>query len=41
VFFAVESVGNAQHALFAAFTMFALSIMTCVAFLTWMRRVAM
>jgi hypothetical protein len=41
VFFAVESVGTAQHALFAALAMFALSMMICVAFLTWMRRAAM
>jgi MFS family permease len=41
VFFAVESASNAQHALFAALAMFALSIMTCVAFLSSMRRAAM
>jgi len=41
VFFAVESVGTAQHALFAALAMFALSMTICVAFLTWMRRAAM
>jgi MFS family permease len=39
VFFAVESIGTAQHALFASLTAFALSIVICVAFLTWMRRV--
>ena len=38
IYFAVESVGSAQHAMFVAFLMFALSIMTSVAFLTWMRR---
>jgi EmrB/QacA subfamily drug resistance transporter len=41
VFFAVESASNTQHALFAAFTMFALSMMVCVVFLTRMRRAAM
>jgi EmrB/QacA subfamily drug resistance transporter len=41
VFFVVESVSNGRHALFAAIAMFALSIMTCVVFLTWMRRAAM
>jgi EmrB/QacA subfamily drug resistance transporter len=41
VFFAVESASNTQHALFAAFTMFALSMMVCVVFLTQMRRAAM
>jgi MFS family permease len=40
VFFAVESVRAPQHALFAALITFALSIMTCVAFLSWMRRAA-
>jgi MFS family permease len=38
VFFAIESVGTAQHALFASLALFALSIVICVAFLTWMRR---
>jgi predicted MFS family arabinose efflux permease len=38
VFLAVESIRSAQHALFASLAMFALSIMICVAFLTWMRR---
>jgi EmrB/QacA subfamily drug resistance transporter len=38
VFLAVESIRSAQHALFASLVMFALSIMICVAFLTWMRR---
>jgi MFS family permease len=41
VFFAIESVGTARHALFASLAMFALSITICVAFLTWMRRAAM
>jgi MFS family permease len=41
VFIAVESANNAQHALFAAIAMFALSIMTCVAFLSSMRHAAM
>jgi MFS family permease len=41
VFFVVESVSNGQHALFAAIAVFALSIMTCIVFLTWMRRAAM
>jgi EmrB/QacA subfamily drug resistance transporter len=41
VFFAVESVSNTQHALFAALSMFALSMMLCVVFLTRMRRAAM
>ena len=38
VFFAIESMHAAQHALFAALVTFAFSIMTCVAFLSWMRR---
>ncbi|WP_024509447.1 MFS transporter [Bradyrhizobium sp. ARR65] len=37
VFFAIETSRAAQHALFAALVMFALSIVTCVAFLSWMR----
>ena len=40
VFFAVESLHAAQHALFAALVTFAFSIMTCVTFLSWMRRAA-
>jgi EmrB/QacA subfamily drug resistance transporter len=40
VFFAVESMHTAQHALFAALITFAFSIMTCVAFLSWMRHAA-
>jgi MFS family permease len=38
IFFAVESSGNAQHALCASLSVFALSIVISVAFLTWMRR---
>jgi hypothetical protein len=41
LFFAVESVSNTQHALFAALTMFALSIIVCVAFLSSLPRGAM
>jgi MFS family permease len=41
VFFAVESATNPQHALFASIVMFAISILTCVAFLTSMRRASM
>jgi hypothetical protein len=41
VFFVVESATNAQHALFASIVMFAISILTCVAFLTLMRRASM
>jgi MFS family permease len=37
-FFAIEASRSAQYALFAALVMFALSIMTCVAFLSRMRR---
>jgi MFS family permease len=37
VFFAVESGQSARLALLTASTLFALSIMTCAAFLTWMR----
>jgi hypothetical protein len=40
VFFAVEATQSARPALFTAFALFALSIATCVAFLTWMRRAA-
>jgi EmrB/QacA subfamily drug resistance transporter len=40
VFFAVEATQSARPALFAAFALFALSITTSVAFLTWMRRAA-
>jgi MFS family permease len=38
VYFATESVGSARHAMFVALAMFALSIVTSVAFLSWMRR---
>jgi MFS family permease len=41
VFFAIESVSTIRHALFAAFTMFSLSVMVCVVFLTRMRRATM
>lgn len=39
VFFAVESNQSSRLALLAACTLFALSIIACAAFLTWMRRV--
>jgi MFS family permease len=39
VFFAIESNQSARPALFAALALFALSIVACAAFLTWMRRV--
>ena len=39
VFFAIESSQSARPALFAASALFALSIIACAAFLTWMRRV--
>jgi EmrB/QacA subfamily drug resistance transporter len=39
VFFAVDATRSAVPALFAALALFALSIATCAAFLTWMRRV--
>jgi EmrB/QacA subfamily drug resistance transporter len=39
VFFAVESAGSARLALLVTSALFALSIMACAAFLTWMRRV--
>ena len=38
VFLATESVGSAQHALFASLALCALSMVISVAFLTWMRR---
>ena len=38
VFFAIEAGGSARAALLAACALFALSIMTCAAFLTWMRQ---
>jgi MFS family permease len=39
VFFAIESNQSSRLALFAALALFALSIIACAAFLTWMRRV--
>ena len=39
VYFAIESNQSAQPALLAACALFALSIIACAAFLTWMRRV--
>ena len=39
VFFAIESSQSSRLALFAALALFALSIIACAAFLTWMRRV--
>jgi hypothetical protein len=38
VFFAIEAAGSPRMALLAACALFALSIMACAAFLTWMRR---
>lgn len=38
VFFAIEAAGPARPALVVACVLFAMSIMTCAAFLTWMRR---
>jgi EmrB/QacA subfamily drug resistance transporter len=38
VFFALEAAHSARLALFAALGLFALSIVACVTFLTWMRR---
>ena len=38
MFFAIEAAGSAHLALFAACVLFALSIIICAAFLTWMRR---
>ena len=40
VFFAIEAAQSARLALFTALALFALSILACVAFLTWMRRAA-
>jgi MFS family permease len=40
VFFAIEAAQSAELAMFAALTLFALSITTCAAFLSWMRRAA-
>jgi hypothetical protein len=39
VYLAIESNQSAHLALLAAAALFALSIMACAAFLTWMRRV--
>ena len=39
VFFAVEAEGSARQALVAACALFALSIVICATFLSWMRRV--
>jgi hypothetical protein len=39
-FFAIEAAASARLALFAALALFALSIMTSAAFLSWMRRAA-
>ena len=38
VFFAIEACLSAHSAVFAAAALFALSILACAAFLTWMRR---
>jgi F0F1-type ATP synthase assembly protein I len=40
VFFAMEGKGSPRLALFAASALFALSIVVCAAFLSWMRRAA-
>jgi hypothetical protein len=40
VYFAMEAAQSARLAMFAALTLFALSITTCAAFLSWMRRAA-
>ena len=40
VFFAMEAAQSSGLALFTALALFALSIITCIAFLTWMRRAA-
>ncbi len=37
-FFAIEAAHSARFALFVSLTLFALSIVACVTFLTWMRR---
>jgi len=39
VFFAIDASGSARLALSAASALFALSIIACAAFLTWMRQV--
>ena len=38
VFFAAESASSTERAILVALVMFALSILICVAFLSWMRR---
>ena len=38
VFFAAESASSTERAILVALVMFALSILNCVAFLSWMRR---
>lgn len=38
VFFAIEATGSGRLALFAAYALFALSIIICAVFLSWMRR---
>jgi predicted MFS family arabinose efflux permease len=38
VFFAIEAAASARLALFAASALFALSIIACAVFLSWMRR---
>jgi predicted MFS family arabinose efflux permease len=38
VYFAIEAQASSRIAMFAALAMFALSIMACVALLSWMRR---
>ena len=40
VFFAIEATQSARIALFVSSALFGLSMMTCVSFLTWMRRAA-
>ena len=40
VFFAIEAAQSARLALFAACALFALSIIICAVFLSWMRRAA-
>jgi EmrB/QacA subfamily drug resistance transporter len=39
-FFAIEAAHSSRFALFVSLTLFALSIVACVTFLTWMRRTA-
>ncbi len=40
IYFAVEAAKSTRLALFTALALFALSITTCIALLTWMRRAA-